>query len=184
MAEGYEEGTYLSEFTEAGHKAVVLGEATSEEAVPTGLGNTRALAVGAGVSVSMILVLAVVVMFGALISFVLPPFSCCIGPLLMIGAAYLIGSVGGAVAQVAGGDAPASSTRLPGNLWGECPYCSHPRGAKRKEGERLACGSCLNIFVIRGDRFYIPEERLKRFRKKIPAPTVKADPHLPPTSNM
>ncbi len=124
----------------------------------------------------MILALVIVVTFGLLISFAAPPFGCCIGPLLMIGAAYLIGSVGGAAAQIAGGDVPASSRRLPGRLWGECPYCGQPRGAEQKEGDRLACGRCLNIFVIRGTRFYIPEDKLKKLREKVTATTADADP--------
>jgi hypothetical protein len=172
MSEEYEEGTYLHEFTEAGRGAIVRREAQLGGDVSTSGSNARAAAVGVGVAVPMMLVMVVVLMFGLLITFAIPPFGCCIGPLLMIGAACLLGGIGGGVAQVAGGDAtargrvPASARRLPGGLWGECPYCGHPRSAKRKEGDRLACGRCLNVFVVRGSRFYVPEDRLKKFRKK------------------
>jgi hypothetical protein len=155
MPEEYEEGTYLSEFTEA----------ASGSAPPKSGVNTGVAAAGVGVSIFNILAalgIGALALLLALVAF----------PLAVVGI-YLIGSFGGAAAQAATGNALVGSGTSPKHLWGPCPYCGHPRGAKRKEGNRLACGRCLNIFVIRGNRFYIPADRLKKFRRKTPAPAAQ-----------
>jgi hypothetical protein len=139
MPERYEEGTYLHEFTEAAPKKA------TPKAPPVGVANTRAVAVGIGVGIFNIIAGSVVGGLALLLALAAFPFGLCLSIPLAIGALYLIGAIGGAVLQVAGGDALVASRPSPKHLWGRCPYCGHPRGAKRKEGDRLACGRCLNL---------------------------------------
>jgi hypothetical protein len=144
MSEEYEEGTYLSEFTEA---------------VPAKKTDAGAIAAGAVAGGSFIFVALLVGGLGILISAAAFPFGLLIGIPLIIFAVYLAVGTGAALATT-------GSEMRPTLIQCECPYCGFVREAKQKTGERIACGRCLNIILIRGNRFYIPEERLKRFRKK------------------
>jgi hypothetical protein len=145
MPEEYEEGTYLHEFTEA---------------VPATKTDAGAIATGAIAGGSFIFVALLVGGLGLLISAAVFPFGLLIGIPLIIFAVYLAGGT-------AAGLATAGSEMRPNFIQGECPYCGFVREAKQKTGERIACGRCLNIILIRGNRFYIPEERIKKFRKRI-----------------
>ena len=144
MREEYEEGTYLHEFTEA------------VPAVKTDAGAITAGAVAGG---SFILVAVLIGGLGLLISAAVFPFGLLIGVPLIIFAAYLAIGTGTGLGTL-------GSDMRPTFIQGECPYCGFVREAKQKTGERIACGRCLNIILIRGNRFYIPEERLKKFRKR------------------
>jgi ribosomal protein S27AE len=145
MTKEYEEGTYLHEFTEA------------VPATKTDAGTIAAVTVGSG---AFILLALIVGGLGLLISAALFPFGLLVGIPLIFFAFYLGAGTGASVVT-------AKDDMRPTFIQGECPYCGFIREAKQKTGERIACGRCLNIIVIRGNRFYIPEERLKKFRKRI-----------------
>lgn len=143
----YEEGTYLSECTEA---VLAPGRPAGSEVAAT--------AVTGGSFGCLAIIVGVVGLLCCLAAF---PFGLVIGIPLIALAIYLAGGTGAGLLTAAGDMRPMF-------LRGECPYCGHVREAKRVAGDRLACARCLNIFVIRGNQFHIPEDRLKRFRKKIP----------------
>lgn len=145
MPEEYEEGTYLHEFTEA---------------VPATKTDAGAIAAGAVAGGSFIVLALVVGGLGLLISATVFPFGLLIGIPLIIFAIYLAAGTGASLVT-------AKDDMRPTFIKGECPYCGFVREAKQKTGERIACGRCLNIIVIRCNRFYIPEERLKKFRKRV-----------------
>lgn len=145
MSEEYEEGTYLHKFTEA-----ALTTKTDAGAIATGA------VVGGSFGFFSIIVGGL----GLVISVAIFPFGLIIGIPLIIAAIYLAVGTGAGLASV-------GSDMHPIFIQGECPYCGFIREAKQKTGERIACGRCLNIIVIRGNRFYIPEERIKKFRRRI-----------------
>ncbi|HWS99695.1 MAG TPA: hypothetical protein VN256_05420 [Pyrinomonadaceae bacterium] len=140
----YEEGTYLHEFTEA---------------LPATKIDAGAVAAGAVTGGSFILVALLVGGLGTVFSVAVFPFGLFIGIPLIILAVYLAIGTGAGLGTL-------GSDMRPTFIKGECPYCGFIREAKQKTGERIACGQCLNIIVIRGTRFYVPEERIKKFRKK------------------
>lgn len=144
MPEEYEEGTYLHEFTEA---------------VPATKTDASAIAAGAVAGGSFIIVALLVGGLGILISAAVFPFGLLLGIPLIIFAIYLAIGTGAGLGKL-------GSDMRPTFIQGECPYCGFVREAKQKTGERIACGQCLNIVLIRGNKFYIPEDRLKKFRKR------------------
>ena len=145
--EGYEEGTYLREFTEA---VPVVKQADGGAVVASTItgGSFGCLSVIAGV-------------IGLLCCLAAFPFGLVVGIPLITLALYLAGGTGAGLLSAAGEMRPAF-------LRGECPYCGHIREAKRVIGDRVACARCLNVFVITGNQFRIPEDRLKRLRKREP----------------
>lgn len=156
MPEEYEEGTYLHEFTEA-----ALEDRSA-----------RVAAVGTGVAASSILISVIVGGLALLISLAVFPIGICIGIPLFVLAIYLIDGVGAVAGNAVG---------PPIFLRGECPYCGHIKEAKPKEGDKVSCGKCFHTIVIRGNQYHIPGSNLKKFRKKILAPTIDTDQPLPPT---
>jgi DNA-directed RNA polymerase subunit RPC12/RpoP len=145
VAEEYEQGTYLYEFTEAAHEK--QNPDASEMAASTAVG---------GIGVFLALIAGVLGLFFALALF---PLGLCIGIPLLALAIYLVAGTGAVVHD---------TVKARTYLKGECPYCSYTRKPEPLTGDKVRCKHCLNIILVRGTRFYVTESRLKKYRKKIP----------------
>lgn len=145
MPEGYEEGTYLHEFTEATLEQQNLDASEIVSGgVVGGVGGCLALVIGVlGVGV-------VVALF---------PLGLCLGIPLLVLAACLLGSTGETVHD---------SVKPRAYLKGECPYCAHIREPEPLTGDKVRCKRCQNIILVKGTRFYITESKREKFRKKTP----------------